>query len=118
VPKGREFADKKVVSVTCSPAAKNDRCNMVIFYTDDLVAQTTQFFTDFDDKVDQDEQEGEVLIEPMNKRFAPHEFVSFTIYEEDHPNTEDGLSTSITHVSPPNDQDLDPSMPKTMIERF
>jgi hypothetical protein len=116
-PKKAEYKNKKILGIVCSPAAKNDRCNMVIFYNDDPRALNVQFLTDFDDKIDCDEEEGRVLIEPMNRRFMPHELVSITIYEEDHPNTDDGLSTSITHYSPPS-QDEDPCMPELISERM
>jgi len=90
---------------------------MVIFYNDDTRALKVQYFTDFDDKIEADEKEGAIIVEPMNKRFMPHELVSITIYEEDHPNTEDGLSTSITHYSPPS-RDEDPCMPDLIADRM
>jgi hypothetical protein len=116
-PKKAGYASKKILGVVCSPAAKNTRCNMVIFYVEDLRAMRVQFITDFDDKITEGEQEGENMIGPLNQRFMPHELVSISIYEEDHPNNDDGLSTSITHYSPPSN-DEDPCMPDLIKDRM
>ena len=48
-PKKAGYASKKILGVVCSPAAKNTRCNMVIFHVEDLRAMRVQFITDFDD---------------------------------------------------------------------
>jgi hypothetical protein len=57
------------------------------------------------------------MIVPLNQRFMPHELVSISIYEEDHPNMDGGLSTSITHYSPPSN-DEDPCMPDLIKDRM
>jgi hypothetical protein len=116
-PKKAEYTNRKVLGVVCSPQVVNNRCNMVVFYNDDVRALKVQYFTDFDDKIETDEMEAKACIGPMNSRFMPHELVSITIYEEDHPNSEDGLSTSITHYSPPS-RDQDPCYPDTIAERM
>jgi len=89
---------RHVLGVACT--ASIDKHHMVMFYYEDPKAKQIQFFTDFDDEITAEENEGQNLIPSLNKHFMPHELTNITIYEESHPNDK-GLSTSITHTSAP-----------------
>lgn len=56
-PKKAEYTNRKVLGVVCSPQTVNNRCNMVVFYNDDVRALKVQYFTDFDDKIEGHEME-------------------------------------------------------------
>jgi hypothetical protein len=72
-----------------------------MFYTEDENSDNEhKFFTDVDDEMTENEKEGEEIIPQLERRFMPHELVSISFYEDEHPMGETAINMSICHKGP------------------
>jgi hypothetical protein len=72
-----------------------------MFYSEDeTVGEEHHFMSDIDTEMLPGEKEGQEMIPQLERRFMPHELVSISIYEDDHPMSECAINTSICHRAP------------------